>query len=64
MAVYCMSERPDATAEVSASERTAAGDALEATGAYETAEGIVLYDTEQPLAWLQSDGAVELAEMR
>lgn len=59
-----MSERPDATVGVSASESTAAGDALDATGAYETAEGIVLYDTEQPLAWLQSDGAVELVEMR
>ena len=59
-----MSERPDATTGVSASESTAAGDPLEAIGAYETADGIVLYDTEQPLAWLQSDDAVELAEMR
>jgi hypothetical protein len=59
-----MSERPDATAGVSAGESTAAGDALEATGAYETADGVVLYDTEQPLAWLQSTNAVELAEMQ
>jgi len=59
-----MSERPDATMGVSASESTVTGGALEATGAYETAEGMVLYDTERPLAWLQSDGAVELAEMQ
>lgn len=60
-----MSERTDSVAGESETEITQFADGtLDATGAYETAEGVVLYDTEQPLAWLQSDGAVELREMR
>jgi hypothetical protein len=60
-----MSERTDSVAGASNTETTQLADGtLDATGAYETAEGVVLYDSEQPLAWLQSDGAVELAEMR
>lgn len=61
-----MSERTDSAAGASATETTqaCADGTLDATGAYETADGVVLYDTEQPLAWLQSDGAVELPEMR
>jgi hypothetical protein len=60
-----MSERTDSVAGASDTETTQFADGtLDATGAYETAEGVVLYDTEQPLAWLQSDGAVELGEMR
>lgn len=60
-----MSEHTDPVAGESATESTASTDGtLDATGAYETAEGVVLYDSEQPLAWLQSDGAVELEEMR
>jgi len=39
------------------------GGALEATGAYETATAVVLYDTEDPLAWVQGDNAVRLDEM-
>ncbi len=34
--------------------------ALDATGVYETSSGIVLYDTEEPLAWVQADNAVML----
>lgn len=30
--------------------------------AYETEEGVVLYDAQNPLAWLQSNGAVALGE--
>jgi hypothetical protein len=37
--------------------------ALDATGTYETASGVVLYDTEKPLAWVQADNAVTLDEM-
>lgn len=60
-----MSEQTDSVAGASTAETTQSADGtLDATGAYETAEGVVLYDTEQPLAWLQSDSAVELAEMR
>lgn len=57
-----MSEQTDSVAGASTTETT--DGTLDATGAYETTEGVVLYDTEQPLAWLQSDGAVELTEMR
>ena len=60
-----MSEQTDSVAGASTTETTESTDGtLDATGAYETADGVVLYDTEQPLAWLQSDGAVELTEMR
>lgn len=34
-----------------------------ATGAYETGTGTVLYDMDNPLAWVQGDNAVRLAEM-
>jgi hypothetical protein len=44
---------------------SAAGDGrMYATGVYETAGDVVLYDTAHPLAWVQSDTAVELPEMR
>jgi len=46
------------------SDRTAGDGRLEATGVYETAGDVVLYDTEHPLAWVQANNAVELAEMR
>lgn len=36
------------------------GSALDATGVYETREGVVLYDSEEPLAWIQADHAVRL----
>ncbi|MXR50101.1 hypothetical protein GRX03_00560 [Halovenus sp. WSH3] len=60
-----MSERTDPVAGASATERQSSSDGtLDATGTYETAEGVVLYDTERPLAWLQSDRAFEIGEMR
>lgn len=34
----------------------------ESIEAYETEEGVVLYDAENPLAWLQSTSAVPLGE--
>ena len=37
--------------------------ALDATGVYETTSGVVFYDTEEPLAWVQADNAVTLREM-
>ena len=38
--------------------------ALDATGAYEDEDALVLYDTENPLAWVQATDAVELDEIR
>lgn len=57
-----MSEPTDASTGESTSERVATS-GLEATGSYETAGDVVLYDTERPLAWIQGDNAVELPEM-
>jgi len=37
-------------------------DAVETTEAYETEDGIVLYDAENPLAWVQSKAAVTLTD--
>lgn len=37
--------------------------AIDATGVYEIQSGVVLYDSEEPLAWVQADNAVKLAEM-
>lgn len=37
--------------------------ALDATGAYEAEDAVVLYDTENPLAWIQATNAVALEEM-
>jgi len=36
---------------------------LGATGVYEVTDGVVFYDTEEPLAWIQTDSAVELSEI-
>lgn len=36
---------------------------IDAVGTYETGDGIVFYDTENPLAWVQSASSVHLEEM-
>lgn len=41
----------------------AENEAIASTEAYETEEGVVLYDAERPLAWIQSDGAIDREEM-
>jgi hypothetical protein len=33
------------------------------TESYETDEGVVFYDAENPIAWIQSDGAIDLDEV-
>jgi hypothetical protein len=37
-------------------------DAVETTESYETEEGVVFYDAENPLAWLQAETVVDLDE--
>lgn len=61
-----MEDRSNAPTGEPATESTLSvdGESLDATGAYETPTGVVLYDTEQPLAWIQGDNAVTLGEMR
>lgn len=59
-----MDDRMDHSTEAQCSESDREGDDIEATGVYETQGGIVLYDMDRPLAWVQGDNAIELAEMR
>ena len=56
---------PDTKAEQdSADERSepVVADAVETTESYETEEGVVFYDAENPLAWLQAETVVDLDE--
>ena len=56
-----MVESMNTSTEAHRAETGGADDgALDATGVYETATGVVFYDTEQPLAWIQVDEAVRL----
>jgi hypothetical protein len=41
----------------------ASDDPREAVGAYDTADGVVFYDTENPLAWMQASRTVALEDM-
>ena len=45
------------------STRPVEPEAVAAVGAYEEDENTVFYDTENPLAWVQTDLAVQLKEM-
>jgi hypothetical protein len=56
---------PDATAEQdSVDERPApvVTDAVETTESYQTEEGVVFYDAENPLAWMQAAEVIDLDE--
>ena len=55
-----MPDDPDTRpAEAPSAVPTAAEGAVEA---YDTDEGVVLYDANNPLAWIESDAPVRLAE--
>ena len=57
---------PDTKAEQdSADERPepVVADAVETTESYETEEGVVFYDAENPLAWMQAETVVDLDEV-
>ena len=43
-------------------QRTDGADPAESIEAYETEDGVVLYDADNPLAWLQSTRAVALGD--
>lgn len=58
-----MEDQTDTQTEGSATDTNESEDGLGATGVYETAGDVVLYDTEHPLAWIEADNAVELSEM-
>ncbi|WP_178916522.1 hypothetical protein [Natronomonas gomsonensis] len=59
---------PNATSEqdsAGASERPepVVADAVETTESYETEEGVVFYDAENPLAWIQAGHVLDLDEV-
>ena len=57
---------PDTKAEQdSADERPepVVADAVETTESYETEEGVVFYDAENPLAWIQTEDIVVLDDV-
>ena len=62
-----MSKRanPEQEASAEATERSAPAvpEAVESTEVYETEEGTVFYDAQNPLAWLQSDVTMPLDEI-
>jgi hypothetical protein len=53
----------DADADVEWDSPEDEAEAVAATEAYETDSGVVLYDAENPLAWIQADNARVLREM-
>lgn len=56
---------PDATAEQDsggARPEPVVTDAVETTESYQTEEGVVFYDAENPLAWMQAAEVVDLDE--
>ncbi len=53
----------DTTTDADGTGRTgdpAVAEAIRSTEAYEVSDGVVFYDAENPLAWLQADHAVSL----
>jgi hypothetical protein len=55
-----MSDHVDTTEVASEPEQ----DGTETIEAYETDDGVVLYDAENPLAWVQTDEAVPIEDAR
>jgi hypothetical protein len=56
------SER-EKTGRTDSRKRADGAGAVEAVGTYETGDAVVFYDTENPLAWVQSRVTVRLGEM-
>ena len=58
-----MDERTGQSTEVQRDVTGSDDGAIDGTGVYEIQDGVVFYDTENPLAWVQADKAVSLREM-
>ncbi|MFD1634921.1 DUF7331 family protein [Haloplanus ruber] len=58
-----MSDHVDAGRWDSAAERRPDPDGIDTVEAYEIEDGTVLYDAENPLAWVESSTAVPLNEL-
>lgn len=48
------------TAETDGPSASTVSDAVRSTESYETEGGVVFYDADNPLAWLQADHVVDL----
>jgi hypothetical protein len=62
-----MTDRADGTAELDSAAETrkpGVSEAVETVEAYETDDGVVIYDAENPLAWVQADAAVPVEDAR
>lgn len=59
------SERGDAAGDTPGGVRAAPGDTegVAATDAYELDDSVVLFDIDNPLAWVEADDAVSLGRM-
>ena len=53
---------PNATAERDTEQPDPVTEAVETTEAYQTEEGVVFYDADNPLAWMQAADVVDLDE--
>ena len=53
---------PDATAERDGERSDPVTEAVETTESYQTEEGVVFYDADNPLAWMQAADVVDLDE--
>lgn len=62
---WVISTMPDSDTDVDAEwdSPESEADAVATTEAYETDSGVVLYNAENPLAWIQADNARVLREM-
>jgi len=56
-------EGGEGRSDVEVTVRDERAEPMDAVGTYETGDGVVFYDTENPLAWVQSASAVHLEEM-
>jgi hypothetical protein len=53
---------PDATAERDTERPDPVTEAVETTESYQTEDGVVFYDADNPLAWMQAADVVDLDE--
>lgn len=58
MSDHANTERRDSPAEYAQSE----SDAVDSIESYETEDGVVFYDAQNPMAWLQASTTVTLRE--
>ena len=61
MSNHATSGEPDDAMELSSEPQLS--DAIQSTETYQTDDGTVFYDAQNPLAWIQTDATVRLSEL-